>query len=273
MDLQEIGAHCSVQSCKELDFLPIKCGCGRVFCRHHISADSHECPNITRTSVPLESTSDEKLQRCAFVSCNKPSLEAYTSTDSTNSSQRLRALCPRCQQSFCAAHRYPEAHACTAEEPSASQQPKNAAAVALLQKHFPGQGSQKPPAPTARPQSAPKTKDPKKLAQLQKVQLMKMRHSAIPGDQRDKTASVPIDQRLHVRVSLDGGGQEKLFWFRKSIGTGKALDSIASHFAMSSSDAKPLRLYKGSLDSDERILLATDRDLAVQVEDGSHLVL
>jgi len=118
-----------------------------------------------------------------------------------------------------------------------------------------------------------KTKDPKKLAQLQKVELMKMRHRAVPGDPRDKTASVALDQRLHVRVTLDNSDQEKVFWFRKSIGAGKALDCIATHFSLSFSDARPLRLCKRALESDERESLAADKELAGQVEEGSQLIL
>ena len=59
--------------------------------------------------------------------------------------------------------------------------------------------------------------DPKKVAQLQKVEFMKMRHRAVPADPRDKPGSVGIDQRLHVRVSheSDPEGAQKIFWFRK----------------------------------------------------------
>ncbi|TFK55319.1 hypothetical protein OE88DRAFT_1623516 [Heliocybe sulcata] len=233
MDLQEIGAHCSVQSCNELDFLPIKCGCERFFCRHHISPDAHECTSSSSSATVPGSTSLRKLERCALDSCNKPSLESYVS-DAGDHAGRQAALCPRCHLAFCAAHRYPESHSCSAADPTTSQPPKNEAAQALLQKHFPPSGSQK----TVKPSTTPKTKDPKKLAQLQKVQVMKMRHQAGPGDPRDKSASVAVDQRLHVRVTLENSDQEKIFWFRKSIGAGKALDCLAAHFSLSSSDAR-----------------------------------
>ena len=59
--------------------------------------------------------------------------------------------------------------------------------------------------------------DPKKLAQLQQVELMRMRHRAMPADPKDKPGSVGVDQRLHVKVSRRGDpeGVEKIFWFRK----------------------------------------------------------
>jgi hypothetical protein len=109
--------------------------------------------------------------------------------------------------------------------------------------------------------SAPKRKvptDPKKLAQFQKVEFMKMRHRAVPADPRDKPGSIGIEQRLHVRVSCEGDPEaaQKVFWFRKvsrghvnfflrrvfrfsvtltflsikTVGTGRALDMLARHF-------------------------------------------
>jgi hypothetical protein len=69
---------------------------------------------------------------------------------------------------------------------------------------------------------------------------MKMRHRAIPGDPKDKPGSVLVDQRLHVKVKLDDsehGNKEGMFWFRKTIGTGKALDCLATHLGIPSSDS------------------------------------
>ena len=59
--------------------------------------------------------------------------------------------------------------------------------------------------------------DPKKLAQLQKVELMRMRHRAVPADPKDKPGSVGVDQRLHVKARWRGdlNGIEKVLWFRK----------------------------------------------------------
>ncbi|KAF8197370.1 hypothetical protein BJ912DRAFT_72401 [Pholiota molesta] len=53
--------------------------------------------------------------------------------------------------------------------------------------------------------------DPVQLAQWQKMEVMKMRHRAVPADPKDKAASLPPDQRLHVRVMV--GEKENIFWF------------------------------------------------------------
>jgi hypothetical protein len=109
-------------------------------------------------------------------------------------------------------HRDASQHACPVPEPVVL--PKNEAAHALLAKHFSGVSAASTSA------SAPKRKvptDPKKLAQFQKVEFMKMRHRAVPADPSDKPGSIGIDQRLHVRVSSqnDPEALQKIFWFRK----------------------------------------------------------
>jgi len=49
-----IGKHCSLKECNQLDFLPFKCNlCKKSFCLEHKTYDSHKCPisqenNITK---------------------------------------------------------------------------------------------------------------------------------------------------------------------------------------------------------------------------------
>jgi hypothetical protein len=111
-------------------------------------------------------------------------------------------------------HRDASQHACPVAEPVPA--PKNEAAHALLAKHFPNltTGSSSKPV-NGPPRKVPT--DPKKLAQFQKVELMKMRHRAVPADPKDKPGSIGIDQRLHVKVRYKGDREmvEKIFWFRK----------------------------------------------------------
>ncbi|PPQ65099.1 hypothetical protein CVT24_003060 [Panaeolus cyanescens] len=127
-------------------------------------------------------------------------------------------------------------------------------------------------------------KDPVKFAQWQKLELMKMRHKAIPGDPKDKTASVPMDGRIHVKVSYENS--EKIFWFRKHLVTGRVLDFVVDQFKVPSNQqqvwnvnfdlaidhdqpAQHLRLYKPSKeDNEEDILLDNSKALADQIDDG-----
>ena len=117
-----------------------------------------------------------------------------------------------------ARHRQSASHACTPPpaDPSAEPAPeKNAAAKALLAKHFVSST-----APTARVSSSA-SKPPvsaKKQAAQRQVALMKMRHQAQPGDLKDAKAVVPLDQRLHLKVSQVGSSDPaRVFWFRKVL--------------------------------------------------------
>jgi len=270
MDLPPIGAHCSLPSCRELDLLPIRCRCDNQFCKVHIFPDAHQCPVDPSQALRDASPELQRLQRCALASCNKPSLDAFVG-DLAGEQGRTSALCPRCTLAYCASHRDASQHACPVPEPLAP--PKNEAAHALLAKHFSGVSASTSSYNKAA--SAPTRKvptDPKKLAQFQKVEFMKMRHRAVPVDPRDKPGSIGIDQRLHVRVSCEGDPEaaQKIFWFRKTVGTGRALDMLARHFNVQTTT--PLRLSRRkAAGQEEFIVLETDRLLREQIEDGCEL--
>lgn len=116
-------------------------------------------------------------------------------------------------------HREASAHACKAEDPAASSTSKNAAARALLEKHFPSISSGSTllnSKANSRITSASKTPlNPKKADHMRKVQVMKMRHKAQPGDPRDKGKYVAMDDKIHLHVSVNNSDNEGSFWFRK----------------------------------------------------------
>jgi len=266
-----IGSHCSLSACNVLDLLPIRCRCQRLFCRHHISPDIHNCSVDLVSQNPAAGVPFEKLERCAAEKCNKPSLESFIGSASDGKG-RSPAACPHCQKAFCASHRHPGSHLCPVPELPPSS--KNAAGQKLLAKHFP-LTSASPPSSSA-PRAAKIPSDPKKRAQFQKVELMKLRHRAIPGDPKDKPSSVLVDQRLHVKVKFDDPSytrREGMFWFRKTVGTGRALDHLTTHLGIPSSDSSPRQLVKLSVDPEERTPLQNDQLLFNQIEEGSSLVL
>ncbi|KAF8163023.1 hypothetical protein B0H34DRAFT_794771 [Crassisporium funariophilum] len=113
--------------------------------------------------------------------------------------------------------------------------------------------------------------DPAKLAQYQKMQLMKMRHQAFPGDPRDKNIPIPPEQRLHVRMVIEGA--EKVFWFRKTLVTGKALDLLSAYLKLVSTDTQLFRMCKVSPANEECIYLRNDRLLVDEIEDGAMVVI
>ncbi|KAI5308189.1 hypothetical protein KEM55_006335, partial [Ascosphaera atra] len=45
-DLMDIGKHCDYEYCRQLDFLPFRCGsCHGTFCLNHRSETAHKCPH------------------------------------------------------------------------------------------------------------------------------------------------------------------------------------------------------------------------------------
>ena len=107
-------------------------------------------------------------------------------------------LCLRSLNDRGSSHRHAEMHECPSlntekQETTVRKVPKVVAKPKLA--------SKKPPM------------DPVKFAQWQKVEAMRMRHRAIPADPKDKTASLPPDQRLHVRINV--GETEHVLWLRK----------------------------------------------------------
>jgi hypothetical protein len=101
-------------------------------------------------------------------------------------------------------HRHPETHLCSPNLQSivsgSLQQTKQKTIPAYGQQSF-----------QARHKKIPA--DPIKFEQYQKMEFLKMRQRASPGDPENKSAFVPPDQRLHLRILIDG--IEKVFWFRK----------------------------------------------------------
>lgn len=207
MDLPQVGSHCALASCNVLDFLPITCQCNRKYCAEHISPGSHNCSSMT---VKHDMTSfADKIRRCFVEGCNKPSLKIYNGDIEETCSFCHKLLCPEYVSRripfhsitlllYIERHRHPDLHVC----PSAVGKVN----IGRAPKTLPSYSS--PTTPIHR-----KINDPIKLAQWKKVQLMKMRHHAIPADPRDRNGSPPIEERLHIRLTTNDS--DKLFWFRK----------------------------------------------------------
>mmetsp|Transcript_51620 Transcript_51620/g.144239 ORF Transcript_51620/g.144239 Transcript_51620/m.144239 type:complete len:497 (-) Transcript_51620:88-1578(-) len=136
----DAGAHCSLATCRRLDFLPFTCNCcGGVYCLDHFRCADHACARATgeenrvllcpicKRSVPLVGGEDPNVtwqrherdacggSRCgqsAPARCPAPGCrEMLTASGSLQ--------CPRCGRRVCLKHRYEDAHPC---EPSLGSQ-------------------------------------------------------------------------------------------------------------------------------------------------------
>lgn len=53
-EFPDLGKHCSVEECKQIDFLPFTCdGCRQIYCLEHRSYLKHNCPKADRGDVTV----------------------------------------------------------------------------------------------------------------------------------------------------------------------------------------------------------------------------
>ena len=54
MELPHLGKHCSEKSCRQLDFLPMKCdACSEIFCKDHLQYDDHSCRSSYKKNIQV----------------------------------------------------------------------------------------------------------------------------------------------------------------------------------------------------------------------------
>ncbi|XP_011304689.1 AN1-type zinc finger protein 1-like [Fopius arisanus] len=94
MEFPRVGTHCTIDSCKQNDFLPFTCThCSSIFCRNHFNPISHNCKET------LDNIVSEPVKIQGFM----------CSQESCKSSSPVEINCIECKKHFCLAHRY---HGC-----------------------------------------------------------------------------------------------------------------------------------------------------------------
>ncbi|KAL2765952.1 AN1-type zinc finger protein 2A isoform 3, partial [Daubentonia madagascariensis] len=90
MEFPDLGKHCSEKTCKQLDFLPLKCdACKQDFCKDHFTCAAHRCPFAFKKIFTY---------RCSKEGCKKKEM--------------LQVACDQCRGNFCIQHRHPLDHSC-----------------------------------------------------------------------------------------------------------------------------------------------------------------
>ncbi|XP_059670225.1 zinc finger AN1 domain-containing stress-associated protein 12 [Cornus florida] len=137
----DLGIHCQLSECNQLDFLPFKCvACQKTFCLEHRAYKSHNCPKQDHNSrkvvvceicsTSIETTGregeDEKvmLERheksgdCDPKKKNKPTCAVRRCREILTFSNT--STCKTCQLKVCLKHRFPADHACKHNSSSSS---------------------------------------------------------------------------------------------------------------------------------------------------------
>ncbi|XP_040289056.1 AN1-type zinc finger protein 1 [Bufo bufo] len=212
----EIGQHCDVEHCGQLDFLPFVCdGCSRVFCLTHRSRDCHGCPEVTSGGSSGQSEGSTQYP-CSYTGCTGKEL--------------VEVFCPFCRKHFCLRHRHQPDHECEKLE---APKPRMSATQQLVKEIVDSKKS-------APPNKA--RRGAKNAETAAKVALMKLKLHALG----DKT--LPQSERVYFQVYLPKGGQDrsKPMFFCKKWSIGKVVDYAASTASLKNDNnrasAKKLRV-------------------------------
>lgn len=152
-----MGSHCEEPSCKQLDYLPMKCdACSRLFCKDHLLYDDHTCSGkykkdiqvpvcplcsapipIARGSVPDLAVSAHIDQGCPEKNKKekvfKNRCHAVKQGKQCKKHELVACICSACQTNFCLAHRHPTDHDCKGAQPAAARAAAAAASRAPQQ--------------------------------------------------------------------------------------------------------------------------------------------
>ncbi|XP_039201427.1 AN1-type zinc finger protein 1 isoform X2 [Crotalus tigris] len=201
----EIGQHCGVEECKQLDFLPFVCdGCSGVFCIQHRSRSAHSCSeaNLKNKNMKLDY---HKSFSCTYKGCDGREL--------------VPVLCAYCEKQFCLRHRHQSDHECEKLEiPQACM-----TATQQLIKDIVDSKKEATVIKKCRGAKNPET--------AAKVALMKLKMHAC-GEK-----SIPQTDRIYFQVFLPKGSKNKSIpmYFCSKWSIGKVIDS-AAHLASLKND-------------------------------------
>ncbi|XP_059835399.1 AN1-type zinc finger protein 1 isoform X3 [Hypanus sabinus] len=102
----EIGKQCTIQHCRQLDFLPFVCdACSGTYCLEHRNKDAHGCSGVLIRKEPVQSKGSSSYS-CSFKSCKTNEL--------------VPIICPECDKHFCLKHRHQSDHDCEKQQVSKS---------------------------------------------------------------------------------------------------------------------------------------------------------
>lgn len=139
VDLMSIGAHCSVPSCRQQDFLPFRCAaCGGTYCLEHRNHNAHQCPARPGDAVEGQAIVCPLCAHAIKLSAGQnanDAFEAHTRGGACDPSNYARVhwkkrcpvsgcrekmttlnqyQCKKCGLEVCMSHRLPVDHGCDA---------------------------------------------------------------------------------------------------------------------------------------------------------------
>ncbi|XP_029616390.1 AN1-type zinc finger protein 2B isoform X4 [Salmo trutta] len=143
MEFPNLGEHCSENSCKQLDFLPMRCdACEEIFCKDHITYANHKCMSsykkdiqvpvcpLCNTPIPIKrgEMPDIKVGEHIDRDCQSDPAQnkrkIFTnkcSKGGCKQKEMIRVTCDQCHINYCLKHRHPLDHDCKPEDKPVSK--------------------------------------------------------------------------------------------------------------------------------------------------------
>ncbi|XP_075234943.1 AN1-type zinc finger protein 2A isoform X2 [Lycorma delicatula] len=138
MEFPDLGKHCSEPSCKQLDFLPVKCdACENIYCHEHMKYASHNCESLYKKNVQVPvcplcnipipfargQPPDVAVSAHIDTQCQsdpaKDRRKTYTNKCSMKGckvKELIPCICKECRLNFCLKHRHTTDHLCIGSE-------------------------------------------------------------------------------------------------------------------------------------------------------------
>ncbi|KAJ4330461.1 hypothetical protein N0V87_009979 [Didymella glomerata] len=244
-DVENIGRHCELEYCGQLDFLPFPCAsCKKHYCLDHRSEYAHKCPKEGKAAKEAhekrlaEQSNNRTPTGTSFSGrpnvlyhesqCSKPTCKTLIDT-----TREQGVNCDRCRRRYCLSHRHEEQHDCKTLKPLGIQSPT------VQQRTQSALSKLKLWAENKRREDEKRRTGPKKSGFLglgkssnsnaavsAQVELNALKRAA-KGD-----AKVPQEKRiyLHVEASSDTTRAKfptGKFFYSKDISVGRVLDMAA----------------------------------------------
>ncbi|XP_010872904.2 AN1-type zinc finger protein 2A isoform X1 [Esox lucius] len=143
MEFPDLGDHCSENSCKRLDFLPMRCdACQDIFCKDHITYANHKCMSsykkdiqvpvcpLCNTPIPIKRGEmpdikvGEHIDRDCQSDPAQKKRKIFTnkcSKGGCKQKEMIRVTCDQCHMNYCLKHRHPLDHDCKPEAKTVSK--------------------------------------------------------------------------------------------------------------------------------------------------------
>jgi AN1-type zinc finger protein 1 len=235
-DVEAIGAHCEMEYCRQLDFLPFRCeSCHGKFCLDHRTESSHKCSKAgawakARAARNATSSSTSNLTPKPHIlnheqQCSHPQCKTLIDTPLTPGIH-----CQTCNRRYCLKHRMQEDHDCSKLTPLGAR-PSSFAnqkerGLAALEKLKAWSISKKASMPSSSSLLA-KAASPAKKSAAANLAAINALKAAAKGD-----IKIPPEKRiyLHVEASADTTKAKfptGKFFYSKEWTIGRVLDAAA----------------------------------------------